>query len=397
MAFAGLRGTGSFGTDERPKNFREMILWLDPNGQAPIFALTAKMAKEVLDDPQTSWWEETLEVTRVRLNDASNMNTLDTAVVLDNGGLKLLPGDLLMVETTEASAYDSEIVMVTAVTDDNNITISRAAAGSTAAAIPDDTYFTKIGSAHSEGSGAPSVMSTNPTKFTNYCQIFKTAYEVTGTAQATRFRTGDPVKNEQIRKAFDHAAKIEASLLFGKPSETTGSNGQPLRTMGGLRSFLTSNRTVYGSPITINTFLDAVAPVFNYSGEGAGDQRIAFCGNSALNALNKAIKDASTTMITYDGVVSVYGMKFGKFIMPQGELLLKTHPLMNVHERYQKSMFIINPAGLKYRPLKGRDTHVVKNIQANDSDTKKDQWLTECTMELHHEKTMAYLGNIYVS
>ena len=27
MAVAGLRGTGDWATDERPKNFREMVLW----------------------------------------------------------------------------------------------------------------------------------------------------------------------------------------------------------------------------------------------------------------------------------------------------------------------------------------------------------------------------------
>ena len=27
MAVAGLRGTGDWAADERPKNFREMILW----------------------------------------------------------------------------------------------------------------------------------------------------------------------------------------------------------------------------------------------------------------------------------------------------------------------------------------------------------------------------------
>jgi hypothetical protein len=42
MAIAGLRGTGDWGTDERPKNFREMILWLNPNGTAPIFALSSR-------------------------------------------------------------------------------------------------------------------------------------------------------------------------------------------------------------------------------------------------------------------------------------------------------------------------------------------------------------------
>ena len=45
MAVAGLRGTGDWGTDERPKNFRETILWRDPNGSAPLTALMSKMKK----------------------------------------------------------------------------------------------------------------------------------------------------------------------------------------------------------------------------------------------------------------------------------------------------------------------------------------------------------------
>jgi hypothetical protein len=29
-------------------------------------------------------------------------------------------------------------------------------------------------------------------------------------------------------------------------------------------------------------------------------------------------------------------------------------------------------------------------------DTDKGQWLSECGLEFHHEKTMAYLGNVLV-
>lgn len=56
-AIAGLRGTGSgdWGTDERPKNFREMILWRNPNGSAPLTALMAKMRTESTDDPEFAW------------------------------------------------------------------------------------------------------------------------------------------------------------------------------------------------------------------------------------------------------------------------------------------------------------------------------------------------------
>jgi hypothetical protein len=42
---AGLRGTGDWGTSERPTNFRERILFISPNGNAPIFALTSKAGK----------------------------------------------------------------------------------------------------------------------------------------------------------------------------------------------------------------------------------------------------------------------------------------------------------------------------------------------------------------
>ena len=43
MAFAGLRGTGDWGTDERPKNFRELILWRDPNGTTPLTAIMSRL------------------------------------------------------------------------------------------------------------------------------------------------------------------------------------------------------------------------------------------------------------------------------------------------------------------------------------------------------------------
>ena len=37
FGIAGLRGTGDWGLDERPKSFREGILRFNPNGTAPIF------------------------------------------------------------------------------------------------------------------------------------------------------------------------------------------------------------------------------------------------------------------------------------------------------------------------------------------------------------------------
>jgi hypothetical protein len=396
-AIAGLRGTGDFGTDERPKNFREMILWLQPNGTAPITALMAKTKKESTDDPEFSWWEEVQSIVRVQLDDATDMNTTDTAVVVDAGALELVPGDLLLVETDIGTAYANEIVQVTAVTDDTNFTISRGAAGTTAANILDNTWFLRIGSAFSEGSGAPDVSTNNPTKFFNYCEIFKTAYEVTETLKKTKARTGDTLANDKKRAMFKHSTNLEQSLIFGKASETTGSNGKPLRTTGGLIEFLGAASRIYkyGAALTsLNDLLDQVYDVFDYTGDGStgGDERLVFMGNAAANILNKLAQTDGT--VNFGEVIKVYGMNFTKFVTPQGTFYMKTHPLMNRHPVYSSSMLVLDPPGLRYRPL--RDTKSVPNIQANDADTEKGQWLTEAGFEFNHMQTMKFLHNLTI-
>lgn len=399
VAIAGLRGTGDFGADERPKNFREMILWLNPNGSAPLTALMAKTRKESTDDPEFSWWEEVQGITRLQLNDGTGMLAGDTAFVVDNGSgaLSLVPGDLLLVETDIGTTYANEIIQVATVTDDNNFTATRGAAGTTAGAIADDTWFLRIGSAFAEGTNSPDVSSNNPTKYSNFCEIFKTAYEVTETLKKTKARTGDTLANDKKRKMFRHSIEQEHSLIFGRSSETTGSNGKPLRTTGGIIEFLATAGRVfkYGAALTtLNDVLDNVYDVFDYTGEGTtgGDERMIFCGNLAANILNKlAVLDGT---VNFGEVVKVYGMAFTKYVTPQGTFFIKTHPLFNQHPVYSASMLVIDPPGLRYRPL--RDTKSMSNIQANDADTEKGQWLTEAGFEFNHMQTMKFLHNLSI-
>ena len=79
---AGLRGTGDWGTDERPKNFREGILRFNPNGTAPIFALSSKAGKRTTDDPEFAWWAEGNVLIRLQVNGA--LASGDTVIVVDS-------------------------------------------------------------------------------------------------------------------------------------------------------------------------------------------------------------------------------------------------------------------------------------------------------------------------
>jgi len=401
-AVAGLRGTGDWATDERPKNFREFILFRNPNGSAPMTALTGKTSSDSTDDPEFSWWDEANDIIRLRVNGA--LTAAATSVVVDSSdpsastpgnvwGLAthLVPGDILLVEKTETATYDNELVIVTDVVNSTTFSVTRGFAGTTAATLADNSFLLKIGSAFAEGTPSPDAASRNPTKFFNYCQIFKTSYELTRTAKGTRTRTGDPLKNDKKRKMFDHSRDIEHALMFGVRSETTGTNGKPLRTMNGLRSFIpAANQTVFSVAATTSTFLDATYKVFDFDTE-AGDERIVFCGNGFLNEINKIAAAAGT--INFTETVKMYGMNLRKYVLPQGTLFLRTHPLMNRNTLYTNSAFIIDPTALIWRHF--MDTKSQSNIQGNDEDTEKGQWITEAGLEIRYAGlTCGYIGNL---
>jgi hypothetical protein len=298
-----------------------------------------------------------------------------------------------MIEV-EADPNLNEIVRLVSATS-TVLTVVRGAAGTTPAAANNNVRISRIGSHYGEGSLSPNTVASNPTKLTNYCEIQKTAFQVNKSAIATTFRTGDPLKNDRKRKMFDHAEKHEMSAIFGKPSETTDAAGQPLRTMGGIRHFLSSHVTIFTADPTEDTFIDAISGMFDYNAGGAGNERVGFIGNRALMFLNRLIRDNTNVRINYDGKIAAYGMDLMRLTLPMGTVAFKSHPLFNVHPQYSASMLFINPAGIVRRPLAGRDTKEEKNIQPNDADYVKNQWIDEIGMEYHFERTMGYIGGFY--
>ena len=293
MAILGLRGTGDWGTDERPKNFRELILWLSPNGDTPLFALMARMGKETVNDPEFSWWEETLNIIRLELNGTVLIG--GTTITVNSGAQDLVAGDILLVEEgVETATYAYEIIKVDSVTTDLAFEATRGYAGSTATALSDAINITKIGSVFEEGTVKANATTRNPTKVSNFTEIFKTSYEITNTAKNTHARTGDALKNDKKRRMFDHSRDLETAFLWGKKDEITGAGGKPERTTSGMFAFLGANsRTIVrstgytaGAP---EEFTDDIFDVFDFTTDGttAGDERLALCGNGAMNVLNK--------------------------------------------------------------------------------------------------------------
>lgn len=403
---AGLRGSGDWGTDERPKNFREGILRFNPRGTAPIFALTSKAGKRTVNDPEFAWWCEGNVITRLQANGAAAAG--DSVITVDSvdptsttlganlgTATNLKPGDLLLVEPTlDNATFNHELIQVQAVLSDTQFTALRGVGGTTAATIADNAFMTVIGSSYAEGSQAPRAVSRNPIKFSNFIQIFKDTYELTGTADNTETRTNNGYSEDKKRKMYKHSSDIEMSILWGRKNESTGENGKPIRFMGGLREFIPSaNTTVFGAAVTPNSFLDALAPAYDFD-TGAGDERIGFAGNQALIELSKVF--SQEVIFNVNDTVKNYGLDFVRFRLPNGTLMLKSHPLLSRHALYKKSLFVCDFDAIKFTTMKGRpDSKVTDDVQLKDEDVRRGYIQTDCSLTVDYGGlSMAYLGNI---
>src|SRR3990167_11354669 len=191
MSIQGLRTTSNFVTDQRPKNWREGILMLYPNGKAPLTGLTSQMKEESTNDPEFNWWEKEIDDRRIGIATSYvALATNDTSITVTGDALTLKEGDLLYAEQT------GEIMLVAAdPVSDTVFTAIRGYAGTTtkigvlvgtgtgAGVSP---VLQIIGSANEEGSLAPTGISFDPTKRTSYTQIFRNTLEMTRTAMKTR-------------------------------------------------------------------------------------------------------------------------------------------------------------------------------------------------------------------
>ena len=81
-AIQGLRGTGQFGTDFRPTNYRELFTLLEPNGTAPLQALLAMTSSESTDDPKYNHFRDELPTRTIVVNGA--LNNSATTLTFDN-------------------------------------------------------------------------------------------------------------------------------------------------------------------------------------------------------------------------------------------------------------------------------------------------------------------------
>lgn len=430
MAFLGMRGNGDWATDQRPKNWRETILFNFPNGEAPLTGILSKLGEERVNDAEFNWWTKSLSAQAGAI--AGIYTDVNLSTVYVSGGVE---DDILYVQIAEALIGEIRIghqVLLRDASDStvdvNAIVISRSPNGassvlgiklledddnSTTHDLSDADRLLVIGNVNAEGSAMPESVAYDPTKWYNFTQIWRTPLEMTRTALMTQLRTGDQKKEAQREALQMHSVEMEKSFMLGIPTEKTGSNGKPIRTTLGLIPAIRGGYTGHGGDA--GTVTDYISDS-DYSGQSwlqggehwldtqleimfryGSQDRLAFCGSGTLLAINRLVKNSGSYEISSKTVD--YGLKVREWITPMGVINLMTHPLMSLEPTLRNSMIAFEPSGLRFRYItdttfrKAQDI-TKKDAEWTDRDGIKEEYLTEAGLEYHHPIGWGYFTGL---
>lgn len=417
----GMRGTGTWSDNENPGSWREGILYLYPNGSAPLTAILSKAKSRHETEEHFHWWTKTLST---RAGAISAITDPGTGSAYVSGAAA---GDSLRMAVTGAFSHEivnghnvllrktgdhsedvvGKVTNVQRGTDSGLIDVTLAQADQGDLANVDRLII--LSNSNPEGSVWPESVAYHPTEMENLLQIIRSPLRMTGTAlNKKKLRTGDAYKEMKRETLEYHSIDIEQALLWGIMTTGTGSNGQPERTMMGIREFISTY-----NPAGI---IDC-ARTLDYAGQVWTDYSRALLDNAMMNSFMYG-KSTEKTVLAGSGAIlgiqqmvtansqynisqgeSKYGIRVLRLESAFGVWNIVRAPLFNHEPSNRNSMFVLDIDNIKF--VYSRDTDFWPDVFFGKGgpvglDGKVEGFLTEASLELYFPETFMYLSNVGV-
>ena len=421
----GMRGTWSWVTGQRPDTPRKGMLRLYPNGRVALTAALSMLKREKPKTQRPTWYTKNFPSQAGALTAVYTDEAMSAAY---SAGVNAA-GTLLYVKVAAAVANEFRVGHVAELTDSDTptantggeviaVSVNGASSRITLRLIEATTTTTcnpaaadrirVIGNANEEASVIPDAVNYNPISMGNYTQIFRTPYEVSGSQLEVELITGDALTEEKREKFELHGVELEKAFWWGRKYETTA-NGKPKLFMQGIFSMIkehasgnifdyaNSTDAAYDHKAWSVAGKDWLNEVFESIFMYGSRTKFSYCGAGVLTGLNVLAELYGNVNLQVRA--GAYGIQVMEWITPHGVLLLRDHPLYSTEPGYSHTMCLLEHENLKELPL--RDTRAKKSTEDSEGgftavDGRKEEWLTETTLEYHHPDTFAVLHNVGV-
>ena len=357
------------------------IFWID-RGMTPLVALLAQKARSRPAEEVTVQWLEDASIPQ-NLTPSTSYISGATSVVLTTGqGAWVNVGDIIL------DAATSELLYVSAVATDT-LTVTRGYAGTTAAAIGATDNFLNLRQSSGHATTSPTALQTITSTKSNFCQIRKTAVQVSKTMEAVKLYGGPQRAYQRTKKAQEHSIDWEHILFHGiKGSVTNTAN--PVYMCGGVDNYLSTNKLSVTGTLTEATWLDFMPQVFYHSVSTGAKTKMLFASAELINTINSWGLGKLQVTEASSRASQTYGIDIKEYVHGYGRLFIAYHPLL--FAGWKGTGYIIDMDGIMMRPL--RPTTLETNIQANDADYYKDQYLTEGSFVVAEDPCHGYVSGI---
>jgi len=427
--FLGMTKVSDWPDGARPKSWREMVLWLYPNGRAALTAILALAKKQSVPDYEYSWFTQTFPEQRGTFT-AGEMYAEPTLTTPVAGAEAA--GHAVYVKTTAAVASEFRVGHQVLLRNAADLTADVNAKciasvqngansyvgcrlleaddnGTTGTLLTADTIKV-IGNINAQGGVTPSAISYQPTKFYNKTQIFRTPLEIARTLMKTKSRTGNTYKNLKKLALELHSVEQEWSFIQGICSENTGDNGQPETTTEGLLTFLRTNLATHVRNYKTDTnysaatwleggddwLLDSTELLTRFTDQGGASNYVGLAGSGFLKQLERLAKQNGQITLN-PGSTLGFGIKIRDWVTSFTTLPIITHPLFSQETTMRNSMLILKPSNIIYNYID--DTKFYGQAgkpygytsSGKRIDGLNEEFLTECGLEYHHPQTAMFL------
>lgn len=437
------------------KSVRRRVINSFPNGGAPLTALLAWAKNESVSNTQFSWAEKIYRTPRVYARGTNPATTTEPTTGDANDGTAIAAGnyttaskiyikvgsvgivavnDVLRVKEWGINVKVIEVHPGVADASKNGYIVVnpvRAFTYATSNVIAANALIDYIGSANVEGgfSGKGRGM-RYPAVIMNQTQIFREPFTFTGSALKVEgeFDKTGPYKERALDAMRDVMVGIELATIFGQratvDTNTADGDTRETRYMSGILEFLklwdagSTGLQINGTTYAPYAFKDATTDEsdpekryivnadgkislarferwlrnINFYNNGKTSDRLCLCGSNVMLTMGEVMRAQGS--YRWEVGQEVMGLKFNKLTTAFGDIVFVTHPLFNEKPDYQNSALLIDIWSLTVRPMTDRDITLRKNIQANDFDGRKDEWIGELGIEFWNPMNHMFIENI---
>lgn len=407
----GARSTSDLITDRRKYDFSDKIVWKEKTWAPFLTILTRKMQKYRVTDPEPKIMQDGYTQLVFTLN--NNAGTGTTFEFTDDEAKLMQADDILGVLNTNAySTEEMEYCLVTAVGATGSgpagagytaVTVSRAygttgtrtSSGATGQNIATASQWriTHMGTTYTEGAGIGESKNVEVTTLQNYTEIIKEAYEVTGTFDATDYYGPVDMQYKARKARKDFLRRVELKMLYGRKAKWTVA-GKPKRTTGGTREFMYDTASTqfldFGNSATNVTFNTQMESVFRSGSE----TKWLFAGPGLMTLIDNAFTGAASIYTKNEQLSKNYLVRVKTLELTHGTLHVVRNQALADLPMWTKTGWILDMPYMYYMFMAGRDFQILKDVQTNDKDTKKNALFAEIGLHRSFGESHFWIYNL---